>query len=140
MSDFYKIRKLLKYTGNKPNIDYWYGPYESDEQAFSIVENKIVGLTVGIYTDSSKKKIKEKWFQKNENNTWTLIDKIEESLYGPYTTKEEAYAKIPVENRYLGLTVGIKQFIENESGTYVKKEITQGQNTYYEYIEDLEDQ
>ena len=140
MSDFYKIRKLLKYTGNKPNIDYWYGPYESDEQAFSIVENKIVGLTVGIYTDSSKKKIKEKWFQKNENNTWTLIDKIEESLYGPYTTKEEAYAKIPVENRYLGLTVGIKQFIENESGTYVKKEITQCQNTYYEYIEDLEDQ
>lgn len=140
MSDFYKIRKTLKHTGNKPNIDYWYGPYESEEAALLAVgNNKVVGLTVGIYTDSGNK-IKEKWFQKKQDNTWTLVDKTDESLYGPYTTKEEVYAKIPVENRYLGLTVGIKQFIENESGIYVRKEITQGSNTYYEYVEDLEDQ
>lgn len=63
------------------NIDYWYGPYDSEQDAkdFTLEENVVdVGLTVGIYTDSTKSKVKEKWFQKDESGEWELVDKIEQ--------------------------------------------------------------
>ena len=62
------------------NIDFWYGPYESDQEAKDIIEDNVVdvGLTVGIYTDSTKSKVKEKWFQKDEHGEWELVDKIEQ--------------------------------------------------------------
>lgn len=91
------------------NIDSCYGPYSSEDNAKLNIpaEFRAVGLTVGIYTDETKSKIKEKWFQKDEQNNWILVDKISNTYYGPYNSIEEALNAIPENQRKLGLTVGI---------------------------------
>lgn len=73
------------------NIDAYYGPWSDDNEVLEKIPERFraVGLTVGIYTDDNKSKIKEKWFQKkySENGEfsdnkgkfdWELESKIEE--------------------------------------------------------------
>lgn len=60
------------------NIDYFYGPYDSDAEAIEACKDVYeVGLTVGIYTDENHVKVKEKWFQ-IEGGQYVLVDKTEE--------------------------------------------------------------
>jgi hypothetical protein len=70
MDKFYKVRKGFKYTGNESlnNLDYWYGPWNSIEDAKQeIGEREITpGFTIGIY--DSPGHVIEYWWQKEENS------------------------------------------------------------------------
>ena len=101
MADYIGISKSLTIVGitPKPEINYFYGPWESKEEALTNIPQlaRIKGLTVGIIEDSE---IVEYWFK---NGVELVLKLVDPKLV--YTTNE------------------IQQIINDLENTYVRKEI-----------------
>lgn len=77
MEKFYKVRKKFKYTGQRlSNLDYYYGPWESIQDACENVPVSVRerGLTVGIY-DDREGVIEYQWKEGTEDGH--LVEKVE---------------------------------------------------------------
>ena len=70
----YNLAQQIKFSNKVSNVDYFYGPYESIDDANIAIEEslRMAGKTVGIITNG---KVEEYWYQPNASGTLEFVKK-----------------------------------------------------------------
>ena len=80
MNKVYKVRKNFKYSGKEriSNLDYYYGPWNSVEEACENIPENIrgLGLTIGVIEDEEI--IEYQWKKGTSNED--LVKKVEDII------------------------------------------------------------
>ena len=114
-----------------PNVDYWYGPYNSLSDAISTLtanQRNVLGQTVGVYvTDAAgNKSIKEYWFK---DSTTELSPKGE----GMTAAQSEGLERL-LATSGTGVTFSSRYNSTTSARAQIVGSITTGNDTYYVYV------
>lgn len=73
----YNLAQQIKFSNKVSNVDYFYGPYDSIDDANTAIEEslRMAGKTVGIITNG---KVEEYWYQPNASSVLELVKKQED--------------------------------------------------------------
>lgn len=68
----YNLAQQIKFANKVANVDYFYGPYDSKDEANTAIEAalRMAGKTVGIMSNG---KVEEYWYQPNNDGNLELI-------------------------------------------------------------------